>query len=107
VFADAAGEGLHPETVSNAFVREVKRSGLRPIRLHDLRHTWASLAMTAGVHPKKVQRQLGHSHVSITLAIYSHLTDEDGQNAAEMVAGLIAPYGGDNVVPLRQEVDGE
>jgi integrase len=53
------------------------------------------------VHPKKVQRQLGHSHVSITLAIYSHLTDEDGDNAAAMVAGLIGAYGGDNVAPLR------
>lgn len=107
VFADPLGEGLHPETVSNAFAREVKRSGLRPIRLHDLRHTWASLALAAGVHPKKVQRQLGHAHVSITLEIYSHLTEEDGDDAAARVSNLIAEYGGDNVVPLRQAVDGE
>lgn len=107
VFTDGLGEAIHPETVSNAFAREVKRAGLRPIRLHDLRHTWATLALTAGVHPKKVQRQLGHAHVSITLAIYSHLTDEDGDNAAAMVAGLIGSYGGDNVVPLRKAVDGE
>lgn len=107
VFTDAMGEALHPESVSNAFAREVKRSGLRRIRLHDLRHTWASLALAAGVHPKKVQRQLGHAHVSITLSIYSHLTDEDGDNAATMVAGLIGAYGGDNVVPLRKAVDGK
>lgn len=107
VFTDSMGSALNPETVSNAFAREVKRSGLRRIRLHDLRHTWASLALAAGVHPKKVQRQLGHAHVSITLAIYSHLTDEDGDDAAAMVAGLIGSYGGDNVVPLRKAVDGE
>jgi hypothetical protein len=48
----------------------------------------------------------GHAHVSITLAIYSHLTDEDGDNAAAMVAGLVGSYGGDNVVPQREAVDG-
>lgn len=53
-----------------------------------------------------MQRQLGHAHVSSTLSIYSHLTDEDGDNAATLVAGLVGSYGGDNVVSLREAVDG-
>ncbi len=48
----------------------------------------------------------GNAHVSSTLSIYSHLTDEDGDNAATLVAGLVGSYGGDNVVSLREAVDG-
>ena len=48
-------------------VSKSKPLGLPVIRLHDLRHTWASLALAAGVHPKVVQEHLGHSSISITL----------------------------------------
>jgi integrase len=60
------------------------------IRLHDLRHTRASLALAAGVHPKVVSDRLGHSTVSITLDTYSHAIPALQEDAAAKVAALIA-----------------
>jgi len=59
VFTREDGEPLHPETVTNRFERALRGSGLRTIRLHDLRHTSATIALAAGVHPKIVQERLG------------------------------------------------
>lgn len=68
------GEPLHPQTLSQAFERRVAHLGLERIRFHDLRHTSATLALHAGVHPKVVQERLGHASIGITLDIYSHVT---------------------------------
>ena len=51
-----------------------RRLGLATVRLHDLRHTYASLLMAAGVSPRVVQERLGHSSVTMTLGTYSHTT---------------------------------
>jgi len=59
------------------------------IRLHDLRHTWATLALTAGIPAKEVQGRLGHSRVAITWNIHSHVTPQLHSEAAVTVAGLI------------------
>lgn len=59
------------------------------IRLHDLRHTWATLALKAGVNPKVVQERLGHADVSITLRIYTHSSSTMQREAANAVAALI------------------
>jgi len=67
------GRHLLPNTVSHAWKKLVKRIGLRPIRLHDARHTHASLMLKQGVHPKIVQERLGHSSIQITLDTYSHV----------------------------------
>ena len=56
---------------------------MSPIRLHDLRHTWATLALQAGVHPKVVSERLGHATTSITLDLYSHVQPELDAQAAE------------------------
>jgi len=73
------------------------------IRLHDLRHSWATPALSAGVHPKVVQR-LGHAAIGITLDTYSHVAEGLHGDAASLVAGTIAgaavstrlvPNGGD------------
>jgi integrase len=58
------------------------------IRLHDLRHGWATLALQAGVHPKVVQERLGHANIGITLDTYSHVTAGLHDDAAERVAAL-------------------
>lgn len=89
VFAEPDGEGLNPRNVSMAFGRRVRRAGLPSIRLHDLRHTWASLALRAGISPKVVQERLGHSSVVITLSIYSHVSADTHQDAARAVAALL------------------
>ncbi len=52
----------------------LKRAGLPPtVRLHDLRHTCATLLLSGGVHPEIVQELLGHSNISQTMDIYSHV----------------------------------
>ena len=64
-------------------------AGLRRVRLHDLRHGYASLAMQAGVPLPIVSKLLGHSSVAITSDTYSHLLEGVGAAAAEQVAGLV------------------
>ncbi len=59
------------------------------IRLHDVRHTWATLALRAGVHPKVVQERLGHAKISITMDTYSHVMPDMRESAAELVAALV------------------
>jgi hypothetical protein len=70
LFCRPDGGPLHPERFARTFQIEATRAGLPRIRLHDLRHTWATLALVAGEHPKVVQERLGHANVSITLEIY-------------------------------------
>lgn len=75
VFCREDGQGLAPRSISQRFERLIGGCGLRRIRLHDLRHTAASLMLADGVPVKIVQEMLGHSDPSITLAIYTHTTD--------------------------------
>ena len=89
VFAKGTGQPLHPELVSREFDRRVERWELPRISLHGLRHTWATLALAAGVHPKVVQERLGHSVIAVTLDLYSHTTPTLHDEAAELVAGQI------------------
>jgi integrase len=69
----------------------VARIGLPRIRLHDLRHGWATLALQAGIHPKVVQERLGHANIAITLDTYSHVTAGLHEEAAEDVAAMFLP----------------
>lgn len=88
VFCTVDGGLLHPDRTSREFVRRVERWGLPRIPLHGLRHTWATLAMRAGVHPRVVQERLGHSTIAVTLGIYSHVAPVMHEDAAELVAGM-------------------
>jgi integrase len=88
VFCQEDGTVLHPDRFSRAFTRAVRNSGLPRIRMHDLRHTWASLALQAGIHPKVVSERLGHATTSITLDLYSHVQPELDAQAASAVANL-------------------
>ena len=83
------GAPIHPKTFSYRFTKTVKAAALRPIRLHDLRHSRATLALRAGVHPRIVQERLGHANVSITLDTYSHVDLEMQATAARLVAALV------------------
>ncbi|MBM3119191.1 MAG: site-specific integrase [Chloroflexi bacterium] len=73
VFSTPEGKPLRPNTVSRAWTMLASRAGVRSIRLHDARHTHASLLMKQGVHPKVVMERLGHSTIATTLDIYSHV----------------------------------
>ena len=58
------------------FYRCLDKAGIRQVRFHDLRHTYASLMAEAGAPPKYVQKQLGHSSFQVTMDVYSHLFPE-------------------------------
>ena len=91
VFAHADGAPLDPPTVTHTFTKTVRRAGLE-VRLHDLRHTYASIMLAAGVNIKQISVNLGHSNVSVTLNIYSHLLPGAGQSAAEQFDRLLEPW---------------
>jgi len=74
VFSDALGKPYLPDTVTHAWIKLRHRFGLQDIRLHDARHTHASLMLRQGAFPKVVQERLGHATISTTLDIYSHVT---------------------------------
>ena len=89
VFARLNGDFLHPHSVSQGFGRLLQRHRLPAIRFHDLRHTSATLALAAGVHPKVVSERLGHSSVTITLDTYSHVVPTLQKEAARMIAQVL------------------
>jgi integrase len=89
VFTKEDGNFLHPDNVMVVFRRLVTSAGVPAIRLHDLRHTSATLALAAGVHPKVVQERLGHSSIGITLDTYSHVVQGMQADAAALVGRLL------------------
>ncbi len=89
VFCDELGGMLNPDWISRDFRIKIRQALLRDIRLHDLRHTYATLALKSGVHPKVVSERLGHATVGITLDLYSHVTPAIGRDAADVVAARI------------------
>ncbi len=82
VFANNYGGFLRPDTVLDAFRQLLKEAGLPPMRFHDLRHSAATILFVAGVNPKVIQELLGHSTISITLEVYSHVLPSMQQEAA-------------------------
>ncbi|MFC2059011.1 tyrosine-type recombinase/integrase [Chloroflexota bacterium] len=74
VFSQVDGRPLLPDTITHAWIKLVRRVGLKGIRLHDARHSHASLMLKQGTHPKIVQERLGHASIQITLDTYSHVT---------------------------------
>lgn len=77
------GKVMKPDALSQKFRRLTARSGLKHIRLHDLRHTNATLMFTYGVNPKVAQQRLGHASISTTMDIYPHVTDKVEKEAAD------------------------
>jgi integrase len=89
LFTKPDGEPLQPQHVSQAFEARQRRAGLPIIRLHDLRHTAATIALSAGIHPKIVSERLGHSTVQLTLDRYSHVVDGLQEAAAQQIGDAI------------------
>ncbi|MBW3614415.1 MAG: site-specific integrase [Actinobacteria bacterium] len=89
VFHQPDGSWLKPDAVSDAFLRRVARYGMQRLTLKGLRHTWATLALERGVHPRVVQERLGHSTIAVTLGIYSHVSPTLHDEAAQLIADLV------------------
>ncbi len=84
------GYADYTNLVPRHFKPLLRRAGLPDIRFHDLRHTCATLLLTKGVHPKIVSEMLGHSSVSITLDVYSHVIPGLGEVAASAMEDLLS-----------------
>lgn len=89
IFSQEDGSPLLPDTVSHAWVKLARKTGLKGIRLHDARHSHASLLLKNGVHPKVVQERLGHASIQITLDTYSHVVPGLQEAAAKSFDKLL------------------
>jgi integrase len=89
VFSREDGSPIHPHTLSQAFERIVKRSGLPKISLHGLRHTHATLGLAFGVHEKVVAERLGHQSVAFTMKQYAHVLPGMQAEAADLIATAV------------------
>ncbi len=89
VVAKENGEPIHPHTFSQSFERLIEKAALRTIRLHDLRHTHATLALKAGVPVKVISERLGHESPAFTLKQYAHVIPGMQAEAAAQVASLV------------------
>lgn len=92
VFSRPDGRPYHPEAFSKTFDRRLRQAAfaeLPTIRVHDLRHTWATLALAAGVPTRVVADRLGHSSTAVTQAIYQHVVPGMQAGAAEKVSALV------------------
>lgn len=90
------GQPMTPTSISQGFQHAIKKAGLRRIRFHDLRHTCASLLLSAGASMKEVQVILGHSNFSTTADIYSHIDLRGKEAALSKLNDLIKEEEGSN-----------
>jgi integrase len=93
VFCTLTGGPLEHSTVTYGFQKALRSAGLRRIRIHDLRHTAATLLLKNGVHPKVVQEFLGHSSITLTLETYSHVVPSLHVEVAARMQGIFEPNG--------------
>lgn len=89
VFCREDGHPLRPEWTTKHFHALTSAAKLPLVHLHDLRHSAASMALTAGVPMKVVQGNLGHSTLAVTANVYSHVTTDLARDSAERVAAAI------------------
>ena len=89
VFVAEDGSPIDPDRISHLFRVAVDAAGLPRIRLHDMRHTAASLALAMGIHPKVVSARLGHSSIAITLDTYSHVIPGLQEDAAARLGEIV------------------
>ena len=98
VVTSPAGHPIYSDKLAKRFKAILGHNGLPMIRLYDLRHTAATLALSAGVPPKVVAEQLGHASAAFTLDVYSHLLPHMQEEAAIKVEQILA---GPGLLPHR------
>ena len=89
VFTGVTGKPLHPSTPSKWFRSFNLKYGLKPIHLHTLRHTSATMMIMNGIPLNEISKRLGHNCASTTSNIYCHVTEEADQKAAEALDNAI------------------
>ncbi|MFH9549150.1 tyrosine-type recombinase/integrase [Streptomyces sp. NPDC017435] len=89
VFATRNGRPIEPRNMYRSFTRVAQSAGLRVIRLHDARHGCATLLTAAGVAPRVVMEILGHSQISITMDVYTHVVQDTQREAISHMDRLL------------------
>ena len=82
---------MSPDSVLHMLHRVLKRAGLPKVRFHDLRHTFATLALQNGVDIKTVSGMLGHFSAGFTLDTYAHVTTSAKREAAKTMGNILVP----------------
>ena len=90
VFPSPTGGPISPDSVLHMLHRVLKRAGLPRVRFHDLRHTFATLALQNGVDVKTVSGMLGHFSAGFTLDTYAHVTTVSQRQAAKTMGSLLS-----------------
>ena len=90
VFSTPIGTPLDYSNLRREFRRLLKNAALPPMRIHDLRHTCATLLLAQGVNPRVVMETLGHSQIGLTLGTYSHVLPEVHRDAATRMNTILA-----------------
>lgn len=94
VFTTSIGTPIEPRNLNRAWHGVCERAGVRPLRIHDLRHAAASFAYAAGADPKAIQAQLRHTRLSTTTDIYTAVFDSVKQGTADRMDGVLRRLGG-------------
>ena len=102
VFPSPAGGPMSPDSVLHMLQRVLKRAGLPRIRFHDLRHTFATHALTSGVDAKTLSGILGHTNASFTLDTYTHVTSDMQKQACGIVGGFMEDIFGKELKPWQE-----
>jgi integrase len=89
IFVREDGIGYHPSRITDLFQGLARQAGVPVIRLHDARHSCATLALAAGVHPKVVQQLLGHASWSTTMDLYTHRVERLQKDASARIEGVV------------------
>ena len=89
VFHTCTGEYIKPSNIARAFRNILKFGSLPHIRLHELRHTLATLSLQAGVPITDISKQLGHASISTTLDFYSHASNESSENVVKGFSKIV------------------
>jgi len=90
VFMTRIGTPLDGGNVTHRFQEQLRGAGLPPQPFHNLRHACASFLLAQGIHPRVVMETLGHSQISLTMNLYSHVVPELQREAADRMDELLA-----------------
>lgn len=101
VFASIDGKPIDPSVLSHAFNRLARGAGLKGVRFHDLRHTFASLMLMRGAKPKVISEALGHASVAFTMDVYSHIIGGMQEDAMRLL-NEVMPEGRSSGVSSRK-----
>ena len=93
---------MSPDSVLHMLQRVLKRAALPRIRFHDLRHTFATHALTSGVDAKTLSGILGHTNASFTLDTYTHVTSDMQKQACGIVGGFMEDIFGKELKPWQE-----